>query len=427
MTQTTKISKISKKLKMKKTALILFAAAITAALFATCAFAETDSKPTYGTWRDFHYRKYDTYCVITDYTGTATEVTIPQNIDRIPVTSIGSSAFQDCSSLTSITIPDSVTSIGGYAFRYCSSLTSITIPSSVTYIDVSAFLCCSSLTGITVAENNAYYTSVDGVLFNKDKTELFCYPIGKTGSSYTIPNGVTSIGVSAFIYCSSLTSITIPSSMSSIGNSAFSYCTSLTSITIPSSMSSIGYSAFSYCSSLTNITIPDSVTSIEEGAFYGCSNLTRITIPSSVTSIGKYAFSDCSSLETVYYGGNSSDWANITICDNNSDLTNANIITDYTPNETPSAVGTVGETQAEGDASHNSLPESGAPTPEDPEEKLSEDLPASSSASSAPSSQPSSSAASAILKVLIVILIIIIVGFVIGGVVVFRAYSSRRK
>ena len=181
------------------------------------------------------------------------------------VTSIGNSAFRDCSSLETVNFGENsmLTSIGGYAFYYCSSLTSITIPDSVTSIEESTFEGCSSLTSIT------------------------------------IPNSVTSIGDSAFRSCSSLTSITIPEGVTSIGSSVFYNCSSLTSITIPDRVTSIGNYAFENCSSLTSIAIPDSVTSIGYYAFENCSSLTSITIPDSVTSIGYEAFRYCDKL-TIY-------------------------------------------------------------------------------------------------------------------------------
>ena len=133
------------------------------------------------------------------------------------ITKIGEYAFFRCYSLTNITIPGSVTSIGDYAFAICSSLTSITIPNSVTSIGKDAFQDCSKLTSINVSDNNRNYSSIDGVLFNKDKTEIIQYPEEKESKSYKIPNSVTSIGDWEFYICSSLTNITIPESVTSIG------------------------------------------------------------------------------------------------------------------------------------------------------------------------------------------------------------------
>ena len=249
-----------------------------------------------------------------------TSVTIPNS-----VTSIGVEAFYNCESLTSVTIPNSVTSIGAWAFASCDSLTSVTIPNSVTSIDISAFGACSRLTNITVDANNKCFLSVDGVLFNKDKTELIQYPAGKAETSYTIPNSVTSIGNDAFYHCYRLTSVTIPNSVTSIGDWAFYYCASLTSVTIPDSVTSIGYASFGNCDSLTSVTIPNSVTSIGNDAFRHCDSLTRVTIPNSVTSIGNYAFYSCDSLTDVYYSGTEEQWNKISIGDHNSCLTNATI------------------------------------------------------------------------------------------------------
>ena len=198
-----------------------------------------------------------------------------------------------------ITIPNSVTSIDSSAFYGCTSLTSVTMSDSVTSIGNPAFYNCTSLKSIEVSENNKNYVSVDEILFNKDKSELITYPAGKTDSEYAIPNSVISIGDSAFENCTSLTSVTIPDSVTIIGRYAFENCTSLTSVTIPNDVTSIGYGVFQGCTSLTSVTIPNSVTSIDSSAFSSCTSLIGITIPNSVTSIGYGVFQDCTSLSSV--------------------------------------------------------------------------------------------------------------------------------
>ena len=169
--------------------------------------------------------------------------------------------------ITNVIIEEGVTSIGSFAFQSCSSLTNVTIPSSVKTIGKQSFDECSSLTSIT------------------------------------IPSGITSIGTYAFSECSTLKEITIPSSITSIDSGIFASCSSLTSVTISSGVTSIGSFAFQKCNSLTSVTIPSSVKTIGEKAFYECSLLPSITIPSSVTSIGSSAFSSCTSLKSVEYKG----------------------------------------------------------------------------------------------------------------------------
>jgi hypothetical protein len=192
---------------------------------------------------------------ITGYTGAGGAVFIPPVINNVPVTSIGNEAFEGFN-LTSVTIPASVTSIIGDAFEDC-----------------------TSLTAITVNAENSFYSSVNGVLFDKSQTTLVECPGGLAGN-YTIPDSVTSIGAYAFAYCVGLSNLTIPNSVTSIGNVAFFFCTSLASVTIPGSVSSIG-----------------------DYAFYG-SGVTSVTIGNGVTSIGDYALSYCLSLTSVYFGGN---------------------------------------------------------------------------------------------------------------------------
>ena len=255
-----------------------------------------------------------------EYCRSLTSVIIPDS-----VTSIGNYAFDGCTSLAGVTVGNGVTSIGAFAFDDCTSLENITIPSSVTSIGDLTFSGCASLLSIEVSNGNRNYSSTDGVLFNKNKTELITYPLGKPDSEYAIPNSVTSVDSYAFDGCTSLTSIIIPNSVTSISLCAFRYCTSLTNVTIGNSVTSIEAMAFDYCKSLTSVTIPNSVTSIGGYAFEYCRSLTSVTIPNSVTSIGDYAFSGCTSLKDVYYTGSQSDWKKISIGSYNDCLTNATI------------------------------------------------------------------------------------------------------
>ena len=221
-------------------------------------------------------------------------VTIPNGVQTIR-----NSTFVGCTSLASVTIPNSVTSIEKWAFNGCTSLTSVTIPSGVQTIGNDAFVNCTSLKSIVVDDANIYYSSKDGVLFNKEKTALITYPCGKTDTSYTIPSGVTSIGEHAFRGCTSLESVTIPSGVQTIGNSAFFNCTSLASVAIPSSVTSIGDEAFVDCTSLASVTIESGLQTIGNSAFQGCTRLASVEIPDSVTAIGNQAFCDCTGLANV--------------------------------------------------------------------------------------------------------------------------------
>lgn len=241
------------------------------------------------------------------------------NTINIPssVAFIGEEAFKGCVALTSVTIPSSLTRIGGLTFCACIGLTSISIPSSVRSIERDAFLNCSGLISatlgssvasigigafegcnkltITVVEDNPNFSSLDGVLYNKAKTNLIKSPINKTGS-FNIPSTVTSIENSAFEGCSGLTNVVIPSTVTSIGGLAFYGCRGLTSVSIPSSLTSISYGTFWYCTELASVSIPSSVTLIESDAFSACKKLSAISIPASVDSIGYDVFSGCGSL-----------------------------------------------------------------------------------------------------------------------------------
>ena len=269
---------------------------------------------------------------------TLTTLTLPNSVKTI-----GSKAFAYCTALTSLKLSNSITDIGYSAFSECTALTTVNIPSSVTNIGNDAFYRCNALQAINVNSDNQHFKSVDGILFNANLTTLIQYPIGKSQSSYTLPNSTTHIGVNAFSYsqnlisislhnallsigagafrysalksisipnsiksiearaflgCSALESINIPNSVISIGASAFSDCSALESINIPNSVTSIGANAFSF-SALKSINIPNSIKSIEANTFCYCSALESINIPNSVTSIGDEAFLYCSALKSI--------------------------------------------------------------------------------------------------------------------------------
>ena len=267
----------------------------------SCAFGFSACDEQHGT-AGVVYEVVDGEASVVGYDGTETDVRIAKTYGGVPVTSIGECAFMDCSSLTSVEIPDSITSINEGAFGYCSSLTSVEIPGGVTSIGPGAFAGCSNLTNITVSKSNTAYQSIDGNLYSKAGETLIQYAMGKTATSVAIPDGVISIGGGAFALDTNITSVEIPDSVTSIGYAAFSGCSSLTEIVIPDSVRSIGTYAFDNCYSLTSVEIGDSVTSIGDYAFYSCYILTSVKIPDSVTSIGESAFSRCDSLTSVEIG-----------------------------------------------------------------------------------------------------------------------------
>lgn len=216
---------------------------------------------------DFEYEvisEEDKTCAIIDYTGTAADLEIPQEIDGY-----------------------SVTKIGDYAFEDCTSLLSVTVPAGITVIGEGTFWDCTSLANINVSADNTEYTSVDGVLFSKDMTDLLQYHIGNARTEYAIPNGVTSIADYSFPECALIESITFPDSVTSIGETAFAACSSLKSVELGSGVKTIGDYAFAWCGALTDVKIPYGVTTIGESAFDSCTSFENITFPDSVTSIGQ--------------------------------------------------------------------------------------------------------------------------------------------
>lgn len=249
--------------------------------------------------------------------------------------SIGDLAFYECFRLRNIKIPENVLSIGNWAFADCEELSTLKIPESVNYLGTIPFAGCPSLTKITVDEKNSIYKDIQGVLFNKDMSELICYPAGKRNQTYRIPDGVINIENSAFADCDNLCNLQMPLSIANINERAFEDCANLKNIAIGDGVMDISDKAFSGCTRLRDIFIPDSVIHIGEGAFSNCAELTDIivnknhseyctvegvlfdkdisqlicypagkenvdyTIPNSVTSIGFEAFCGCKKLEKV--------------------------------------------------------------------------------------------------------------------------------
>ena len=380
---------------------------------------------------------------ITGADETVTAADIPAAIGETAVTAIGYRAFVS-SPIASVTLPEGLTTIKGYAFADCHNLTQVDIPDSVEEILIGAFGWCTSLQSISVSEHNQkycivdgvlyskdmtqvvcvpggraeeytvpdsvedmglslwgctslpaihvgegnpYYSSIDGVLYSKDKKAVYCCPGGRD-TAYIIPDGVEAIEDAAFAGCGKLPGVTIPDSVTYIGFSAFENCTSLTSITIPAGccedlplggyysalygctglteinfsgenerycsvdgvvynkdktllalypagragsvvipdgVKIIGPTAFSGSAGLTDVTIPDGVTDIYYDAFWNCTGLAHITIPKSVTYIDAGAFDSCPALTEISYGGTAAQWAKIEIEEYNEVLDSVSI------------------------------------------------------------------------------------------------------
>lgn len=253
---------------------------------------------------------------ITKYTGTESTVILPSTINSWPVTKIGEDAFQDNTTITSVTIPANVTEIGSNAFADCTNLTSVTYGGDWSNLTIQSG---------NPAVEDAVNAQLFDFVFTPDNTAVIVRYKG-TAADVTIPSHykgkpVTMIDHAAF-HDSAVTSVTIPDSVTSIPDDAFAFCSQLTNISIPNSVTFIGFSAFNSCTSLKSITLPSSLSTIQSSAFYNCGNLETIRIPVSVTFIGNYAFAGCPSSMTVTYPGSKTQWDAITKGSNNDVLEN---------------------------------------------------------------------------------------------------------
>lgn len=247
---------------------------------------------------------------ITKYTGKESTVILLPKINSWPVTKIGEDAFQDNTTITSVTIPANVTEIGSNAFADCTNLTSVHYEGDWSNLTIQS--------GNPAVQDAANAPLFDFEFIPPDNTAVIVtnYKYNGAAADVTIPSRyqgkpVTTIGHAAF-FNSAVTSVTIPDSVTSISDEAFINCPKLTNISIPNSVTYIGFSAFSSCTSLKSITLPSSLSFISGALFLGCSQLTTIHIPVSVTSIGNNAFADCPSLMTVTYPGSKTQWDDIT-------------------------------------------------------------------------------------------------------------------
>lgn len=253
---------------------------------------------------------------ITKYTGTESTVILPSTINSWPVTKIGEDAFQDNTTITSVTIPANVTEIGSNAFADCTNLTSVNYGGDWSNLTIQSG---------NPAVEDAVNAQLFDFVFTPDNTAVIVRYKG-TAADVTIPSHykgkpVTMIDHAAF-HDSAVTSVTIPDSVTSIPDDAFAFCSQLTNISIPNSVTFIGFSAFNSCTSLKSITLPSSLSTIQSSAFYNCGNLETIRIPVSVTFIGNYAFAGCPSSMTVTYPGSKTQWDAITKGSNNDVLEN---------------------------------------------------------------------------------------------------------
>lgn len=202
--------------------------------------------------------------------------------------------FTACSSLKSINLPEGLETIGIQAFCDCDSLKTVIIPSSVNSIGFGAFEWCDSLTEIKVKSNNAYFTDINGVLYNKDKTKIIQYPKAKTQTSYIIPSSVTTVGRDAFEECENLKSIILPEKLTSIEESAFS-SSGIKTIEMPVGVTTISRSAFN-SSFIESIVLPNNIVKIDEMAFRNCKNLKKIFIQNPQCEIDDSFGTICSNL-----------------------------------------------------------------------------------------------------------------------------------
>lgn len=298
---------------------------------------------------------YIDHCAF-DFDTKLASVNIPDNVTYIGDTAFGFCAFE------SIVLPDSLNALGWGAFYMCTELQNINIPASVDFLPEDTFDYCRSLISINVDEDNKNYKSVDGILFNKEETELLIYPPNRDNTEYIIPDTVTDIAEDTFAWCSNLVSLTIHSGVEridewfiydapkleeiNVDEKNKNYCSvdgilfnknktelirypsnkSGELYKIPDSVINIYSCAFDMAANLKSVIIPAGVKQIGTSAFWECTELLDISIPFTVSFIDRMAFSGCESLSDIYYYGTKEQWDSIEIHNNDiEELNNTEI------------------------------------------------------------------------------------------------------
>lgn len=260
---------------------------------------------------DFTYTVAQECATITAYTGAGGAVEVPAQLGGYPVTAIGSRAFQNCTTLTSVALPGSLTVLNANVFQDCVALKEVTLPEGLTQIGNSAFSGCTALTAVDLPDS---ITALGSAVF-EDCTALeqFDYPAGLTtinisGNLFrgctalkqiTVPEGVTVLPENLFRGSNMLETVLLPDGLTQVGSRAFQDCTALTSVTLPDSVTTLGRYAFQNCKALTQIAIPEGVTALPDDLFSGCSMLEEVLLPEGLTQIGGSAFKDCAALTGV--------------------------------------------------------------------------------------------------------------------------------
>lgn len=328
----------------------------------------------------------ETFAIITGYVGSGSAVTVPATIAGLRVLGLEKGTFDECDTVTSITVSEGIVAIWDGAIDYCSNLKSVYIPNSCTIVTGKSIRTCSALQNIYVSDGNSTLYTQNGVLYEiiENGIKLIKYPGGKAGKNFSVPEKVTEIDDDAFDCSFNLEKVSLPSKLVAIGADAFSSCISLKEINIPKSVLYIGDAPFSLCSSLEKITVDDSnsefcsvggvlyskdmewliqfpagngvssfvvpgevryialgafcrcgdltfvnlssVSEIQHMAFWSCDNLNEIVLGKRLKLIGESAFERCTSLQLVCFWGTQEDIADLSIGDGNDPLLNADLI-----------------------------------------------------------------------------------------------------